>query len=337
MGKMKTKNNYLKYIAIALVLVFLIAAAFLLLEVWEDRQGRFPVSSTEDGVLTHNGQDYVYKDNIETFLVLGLDKYEGTDSAESHESGVQADFIMLFVFDNDKKQSTAIQINRDTMTKINKLGIGGVEVDSTVAQIALAYNYASDNDKVKCRNVKDSVEYLLNGTKVDHYLSLTMDAVPASCDFVGGVEVTVLDDFTGIDDALVKGEKVTLTGEQALRYVRTRYGLEDSTNNTRMARQQQYINVLYEKINANIEADDEFLVKLVETMDDYIVYDSSDQRMLNFAEKFDDYEFLGIRELQGQSQIGQEFMEFYPDEGAVRSLVVDLFYEPKTQPERSVL
>lgn len=326
---MKTKNNYVKYVAIALVLVFLIAAAFLLLEVWENRQGRFPETSTEDGVVTHNGQDYVYKDNIETFLVLGLDKYEDADSAESHESGVQADFIMLFVFDNDKKQSTAIQINRDTMTKINKLGIGGVEVDSSVAQIALAYNYASDNDKVKCRNVKDSVEYLLNGIKVDHYLSLTMDAVPASCDLVDGVEVTVLDDFTGIDDALVKGEKVTLTGEQALRYVRTRYGLDDSTNSTRMARQQQYINALYEKINANIKEDDEFLVKLVETMDDYVVYDSSDQRMLTFAEKFDDYEFLGIREFEGESKLGEEFIEFYPDEESVWNVVIDLFYTPK--------
>jgi len=329
MRKMKTGNNYLKYIAIALVLVFLIAAAFLLLEVWEDRQGRFPASSTEDGVLTHNGQDYVYKNNIETFLVLGLDKYEGAGSAESHESGVQADFIMLFVFDNDRKQSTAIQINRDTMTKINKLGVGGVEVDSSIAQIALAYNYASDNDKVKCRNVKDSVECLLNGIKVDHYLSLTMDAVPASCDLVGGVEVTVLDDFTGIDDALVEGEKVTLSGEQALRYVRTRYGLEDSTNSTRMARQQQYINALYEKINANIEADDEFLVKLVEKMDDYVVYDSSDQRMLSFAEKFDDYEFLGIREIEGESKLGDEFVEFYPDEESVWNIVIDMFYTPK--------
>ena len=330
MGNVKTKNNHLKYVAIILVLIFLIAAAFLVIEVWENRQGRFPVSSTEDGVVSYNGVDYVYKDNIETFLVLGLDKYEGSDSADSHESGVQADFLMLFVFDNNTKKSTAVQINRDTMTKINKLGIGGVKVDSLTAQIALAYNYASDNDKVKCRNVKDSVEYLLNGIKIDHYLSLTMDAVPASCNLVGGVEVTVLDDFTGIDDTLVKGEKVTLTGEQALRYVRTRYGLEDSTNNTRMARQQQYINALYEKVNSKIAADDEFLVKLVETMDDYIVYDSSDQRMLDFAEKFDDYEFLGIQEIEGESKLGEEFVEFYPNEDYIWSLVIDLFYAPKT-------
>ena len=328
MGKMKT-NNYTKYVIIALVLVFLIAAAFLLLEVWESRQGRFPETSTDDGVLTHNGQDYVYKDNIETFLVIGLDKYDGADSSASHESGIQADFLMLFVFDNNTKQSTAIQINRDTMTKINKLGIGGVQVDSTVAQIALAYNYASDNDRVKCRNVKESVEYLLNGVKIDHYLALTMDAVPASCDVVGGVELVVLDDFTGIDDSLVKGETIKLNGEQALRYVRSRYGLEDETNSARMTRQQQYVDAFYNKVRANIEADDEFLVKLVDTMDDHVVYDSSDKRMLNFAEKFDDYEFLGIKEIDGETKLGEEFVEFYPDEQSLLNLVIDLFYTPK--------
>jgi LCP family protein required for cell wall assembly len=331
MRNKKYANNYLKFAAVIFLVIFLTSAAFLLLDVWESRHSRFPVDGTESGVVTHNGQSYVYKNNIETFLVLGLDKYEGTDSADSHESGIQADFLMLFVFDNDTKQSTAIQINRDTMTKINKLGIGGVEVDSFVAQIALAYNYASDNDKVKCRNVKDSVEYLLNGIKIDHYLSLTMEAVPASCDLVGGVEVIVHDDFSGIDDSLVKGEKVTLTGNQALTYVRSRYGLEDSTNSTRMVRQQQYINALYEKVVANIEADENFPIRLVETMDEYIVYDSSDQRMLDFAEKFEDYEFLGIREIKGETKLGEQFVEFYPDDNSVRDIVIDLFYTPEAR------
>ncbi len=329
MGNMRTERNYFKYIAIALVFVFVIAAAFLLLDIWERNQGTFSESGTESGVVTHNGQKYVYRDDIETFLVFGLDKFAGSNTADSHESGVQADFLMLVVLDNETKQSTAIQINRDTMTNINKLGIGGVVVDSFNGQIALAYNYASDNEKVKCRNVKESVEALFNGIKVNHYLSMTMDAVPVSCDFIGGVEVTVLDDFTGIDDTLIKGETVTLTGEQALRYVRTRYGLEDNTNSSRMVRQRQYIEAFYEKVRANIEADEEFLVKLIEAMEDYVVYDSTDQRMMSLAERIDEYEFLGIREIEGESRVGEEFLEFYPDEEALWDILIDLFYIPQ--------
>ncbi len=331
MGIKNIKKNYLKYIAIALVIVFFITAALLLLQEWERRQGRFPVSGNGNGVVTHNGQEYVLKDNIETFLLLGLDKYDGADSADSHESGIQTDFLMLFVFDNNTNQSTAIHINRDTMTKINRLSVGGsTVVGSYTKQIALAYNYANtDNDKIRCRNTKDSVEYLLNGMTVDHYLSVTMDAIPASCELVGGVEVTVLDDFTGIDDTLIKGEKVTLTGEQALRYVRTRKGLEDSSNTARMARQQQYINALYDKIYSRMATDEEFVIELAKAMDEYVVYDSSNQKMQKFAEKFDDYEFLGIRDIEGEVRPGEEFMEFHANTESVWEIVIDLFYTPK--------
>lgn len=332
MKSMKMKSGYFKYISIALVAVFLIAAALLLLNAWEAQRGRFHAAQTDPGTVSYNGQEYVRKDGIETFLVLGLDRYEGAEASDSHGSGVQADFLMLFVFDNEKKQTTAVHINRDAMTKVNKLSVGGTSVVETYTkQIALAYNYVNDdNDKIRCRNTKDSVEFLMKGMKVDHYLSLTMDFVSASCDFVGGVEVTVLDDFTDVDDSLVAGQKVTLTGEQALAYVRTRYGLDDSTNNARMARQQQYINALYSKIISRIEADKEFAVDLLETMDEYIVYDSSDEKMQKFVEKFRDYQFMGIRQLDGRMERGQEFMEFYPDEASIWEIAVDLFYTPKT-------
>ncbi len=333
---MRRKNNYLKYIAVALAVVFLVSAALMLLEMWEDSRDDFSASGIADGVVMYNGLEYKYNDSIETFLVLGLDRYGDADTAESHESGVQADFLLLLVFDNESKQVSAININRDTMTKVNKLSVGGTTVvDTYTKQIALAYNYVNDdNDKIRCRNAKDSVEYLLNGIKVNHYLSLTMDAISASCDLVGGVEVTVLDDFTGVDDTLIKGETVTLNGEQALAYVRTRYGLEDSSNSTRMTRQKQYIDALYDKARICIETDGQFLVKTVETLDDYVVYDSSDQRMMKFAEKFEDYEFLGIRELEGESKLGEEFIEFYPDEDSLNALVIDLFYTPKNNDDK---
>lgn len=330
MGKIRFKNNILKYISIVLVMIFLITAALMFLEVWEKKQGRFSGFNTEDGVLTHNGTQYAIKENVESFLVLGLDKNDGESISDSHESGVQADFLMLFVFDNDAKKCTAVHINRDTMATVNKLSVGGATVvDTFTKQIALAYNYvASENDKIRCRNTKDSVESLLCDINIDHYLSLTLDSVPAMNDLVGGVELTVLDDFTGIDDTLVKGQKVTLMGEQALRYVRTRYGLEDNTNRNRMERQKQYINALYEKTVSRISADEEFLLNFVTTVNEYVVYDSSDEKMQKFAEKFNEYEFVGIKEIDGETKLGEEYVEFYPDEESVKELVVDLFYTP---------
>ncbi len=330
MRKTDTPNPSLKYIGIAVAVVFLIAAALLFLEVWEKERGRFPESGAEDGIVVYQGEKYRYKDSIETFLVLGLDKQDGGDLSSSQTDGVQTDFLMLFVFDNEAEQCAAVHINRDTITKVKRLSLGGTSVVGTyMEQIALAYNYANtENHKIRCRNAKDSVEYLFTGVKVDHYLSVTMDFVVAGCDLVGGVEVTVLDDFTGIDDALVKGKTVTLTGEQALRYVRTRYGLEDSTNLRRMERQRQYINAWYAKAVSRIKEDSAFALELVDTLGGYVVYDSSEHRLQKFAEKFDRYEFLGIREPEGRTQAGEEFLEFYPDEESIRQLVIDLFYKP---------
>lgn len=330
---MNTKKRYLKYVAVLLVVIFLVAAAFLFLTIWENRQGGFQGEQEFDGTVQFEGREYVRKDRLETFLVMGLDRFEGSAVSDAHGTGVQSDFLMLLVFDNETKQSTAIHINRDAMTKVNKLAMGGTAViESYTKQIALAYNLVEDdNEKIRCRNTIDSVEHLLGGVKVDHYFALTMDAVAASCDAVGGVEVTVLDDFTGIDDTLVEGQTVTLTGSQALRYVRTRYGLEDSSNSSRMERQQQYINGLYEKAMSRIRSDESFIITLVDAVDDYVVYDSSDRKLQTFMEKFDDYEFLGIRELEGESKVGEEFMEFYVDETAALRLVMELFYQPKDE------
>ena len=329
MRNMKTKKRYLKYVTIALAFVFLVAAALAFLEVWERQHAKYPHTETEaNNTLTYEGREYIKNGNIETFLVLGLDKFNGTSTSDSYMNDKQADFLMLFVFDNDKKQCSALQINRDTMANVDVLGVSGERIDTVKKQIALAHTYGNGRE-VSCRNTKDSVEDLLLGISVNHYISFTMDSVPAMNDLVGGVELTVLDDFTGIDDTLVKGETVRLTGEQALCYVRTRYGLEDATNTNRMERQRQYIDALYRQTIDCINADDGFVIKLVDTMDDYVVYDSSDHKMQKLVEKFDSYDFMGITTLEGEIKYGEEFVEYYPDEDFIKKTVVSLFYVPK--------
>ena len=155
-----------------------------------------------------------------------------------------------------------------------------------------------------------------------------MDAVPRLNDLVGGVEVTVLDDFTGVDDTLVKGETVTLHGEQALRYVRSRQSMKDSSNTARMARQRQYVNALIDKVNARREADEKFALKLWDEFSSYVQYNSTDYRMKEMAQKYMEYEFTDILTLDGFSNAGEEFMEFHPDEESIRQTVYSLFYQP---------
>lgn len=169
---------------------------------------------------------------------------------------------------------------------------------------------------------------LLLGVKVNHYASLTLDSVTVLNDLVGGVEITVLDDFTGIDDTLKVGEKVLLTGDHALNYVRTRYGLDDSSNSNRMKRQEQYVNALYAKFKGCAEEDDGFIVNAATELSDHMISDRSVTQLEELAKKIEEYEFKGIVSVEGESRIGEEYVEFYPDEAALEKLVADIFYEP---------
>lgn len=322
-------RTILKYIAIALVAVFVVSVSFLLLGMWEKKQGTYPEADVPLPTLEYDGQKYVLREDIETFLVLGLDKFEGDASVESYNNDKQADFLLLYVFDKNAKKYSAIHINRDTMTDVAILDVLGLKKVSTVTQqIALAHTQGNGRE-VSCRNVADSVSGLLLGAKIDHFVSVTMDAVPKFNDLVGGVEVEVLEDFTGIDDTLVKGERITLMGEHALNYVRTRYGLDDSTNSTRMQRQKQYLDALREKTEKLIKEDEEFVVRASVEMSEHIVSDRSVTQLQELARKMSDYEFTKIYTLEGKNIKGEKFIEFYPDADSLKKTVIELFYTPK--------
>lgn len=328
MGKHRRNTKYIKYASIAFLVVFLISGALLFVRVWESHQSDFSEQDTDESVILYNGTEYVFRDNVETFLVLGLDKFSGDASADSYTNDRQADFLMLFVFDNDANEYTAIHINRDTMTDVNVLGVAGQRLDTELKQIALAHTYGNGKE-VSCRNVADAVSALFCGTKVTHYISLTMDSVPVLNDLVGGVEVTVEDDFSGIDDTLVKGETVTLRGEQALTYVRSRKGLDDSTNSTRMNRQRQYLTSLQKKTQQCIKNDENFIVDASVKMSEYIVSDRSITQLQELGRKFSEYKFVEISSIEGESKQGERFMEFYPDEDSITQIVTKLFCRPK--------
>lgn len=323
------RSKNLRYTAVILAAVFVVSAILLFVNIWEKRRNEFAdydagMVSTD---LEYKGKEYRLRDDVQTVLVLGLDKFE-TPDAESYNNDKQADFMMLLVVDHGSESVTALHINRDTMAEMNILGVAGDVVGTVEKQIALAHTYGNGKE-MSCRNAADAVSGLLMNVEIDHYVSVTMDAVLVYNDLLGGVELTVLDDFSGIDDTLVEGETVTLLGEHALNYVRTRYGLDDSTNSRRMVRQRQYIEAIYEKTLARLENDDDFIVKAATKLADYIVSDYTGTGLQTLAEKIMDYRFVEILELEGRNVRGDEHMEFYPDEGSVKEIVVNLFYEQK--------
>ncbi len=325
-----SKLKLIRSCAVAVGVIVVIIIALLFLKNWEQQgnsiwQG-FEGDTTQ--TITYNGKWYTLRSDVESVLVIGLDKFDSSESLDSYNNDKQADFLSLIVLDKASDKVTTLHINRDTMSQMNVLGLDGSVVGTKKAQLALSHTYGSGG-KDSCKNTLEAVSYFLYETPIDHYVSLTMDAVQKLNDMVGGVTVTLLDDFSHIDPSLVKGKEVTLKGSQALSYVRARSGVADETNESRMKRQRQYLDALFEKVSDTAEKDKDFISRAGLKMAENMVSDCTVaqlERIAQFVSEKDDGEIL---EIKGTSKKGEQFMEFYPDEDALQKQIIELFYEPK--------
>ena len=325
--------NLLGYINLRRILVFLVSALMLCSGIsflfgceYRKDEPFFSEDNSEEDVILHEGNKYFPKKNIETFLVIGLDKTLDASSSDSFNNKKQADFLLLVAVNNEEKTFSAIQINRDTMAEMNLLDIAGKAYGKKVCQIALSHTEGNGKE-VSCRNTADAVSSLLCGVKINYYFSTTLESVVKVNDKLGGVEVTVLDDFSGIDGTLVKGEKITLMGNQALTYVQARGGLEDNTKINRMKRQKQYLNALFEKLKLCAATNTELFLDISIEISDYYVSNCSNSKCETLFNKISEYESLGINTIEGESKKGETYMEFYPDEEKLKELVLELFYD----------
>lgn len=336
--KFRVDVRVLKGTAAILAAVLVLLAGMLWLQRWENTQDA-PVSSSGEAssveagapvdgreITYYNGTAYARREDLETVLLLGVDKFEG-ETPGGYLNNQQADFLLLLVMDKQNETCTAIQLNRDTMTQIQILGVTGEPAGTFTGQLALAHTYGSGEED-SCENTVLAVSNLLYGMEIDHYVSLTMDGVALLNDLVGGVTVEVLDDFSGIDDSLVQGETVTLQGQQALTYVRSRGGLEDSSNLHRMERQRQYLSALQQQLKQASQQEDGFTLDALLQLNEYMVSDCTVNQLSDLGDSLAAYQVSDILTTPGDAQVGEEYMEFTVDEYALQQMVMDVFYEP---------
>lgn len=337
-GKHRRKRNNAKRIrlflavcAIALVLVTGVICA----HVAESRM-KAKIENAGKQITKHTGEEntaqvfvngqWYRKKNVETLLVIGIDNFDADANSVSYNNTNQADFLALFIRDAETGESEAIHLNRDTITDITMLGVTGEAAGTQRAQLALAFNYGRGQHD-SSRNTAAAVSRLLYGVEIDHYITVAMNAVPILNDWAGGVEVEILDDMTGVDSALALGEKVILKGEQALAYVRTRKGLDDSTNIHRMERQRQYVSAWTDRAKEKLQ-DSEAVANLVVQMSDYHYSDCTADKLAELAKIAGEASETKIHELPGESVRGEKYMEYHTDDAEIQKLVLKLFYEP---------
>lgn len=280
----------------------------------------------EQAQMFYNDHWYKQKENIETVLVMGLDQYGESIQQEGNRNNRRADFLLLLILDHEKKLCDVLVINRDTMAEITALGIANQTIGTFNGQLTLAYTYGTGNAD-SCLNTVEAVSNYLYGTKIDHYVSVTLDAVPIVNDAVGGVTVTIEDDFSHLDSSLKLGETITLQGSQALNFVQGRRYIGDSSNEGRMRRQEQYLLGLYEKVKGEIAEDSQFLFKVLLDVSEHILSDYSVEQIAGTSNQLLDYQLNKFHNIAGKTIEGEEYMEFYADEEALKEQLVQLLYE----------
>ena len=186
---------------------------------------------------------------------------------------------------------------RQDITVMLVMGIDGRPAGNNFGQLALSHTFGNGLER-SCENVKKTVSDFLYGLQIDYYVSMNMDAIATMNDAVGGVKVTVTEDFSKVDPTIPMGE-VILRGQQAINYVRTRKNVGDQLNLSRIERQKDYIQGFFTAFKASAQ-NANFLVDAYEEISPYIVTDCSTNALSGIVSRYEDYDLRQIVPPQGR-------------------------------------
>lgn len=276
-------------------------------------------------IIEYKGETYSYKDNIYNILVVGVDIGGEQVESEMSQVGGQADSIFVLSIDNTEKTISAVQVNRDAMTDIRKLGVFGGVVGKTHAQIALSYAYG-DGGEGSANNTVLAVSDYFGGIPIDGYLCLNMNGMVELVDALGGVELTLDYDLTKFDPALKKGETLNLTGEQAYIYLRSRKDVGNQTNAERMERHRNFYQALFKSVDRVLSSDISRMMVIYDAIYDYSNFSLSVSKLMSLYSASAEYTRLDTVTPEGETKYN-EFAEFYTDEQSLKEITLKTWYK----------
>ena len=274
-----------------------------------------------------DGATYRLNRRLTTILLMGVDKTTEQQREADYRNGGQADFLALIVVNDSKKTIHVIQINRDTMVKLTVTNILGEAIGTRTGQLCLSYAFG-DGGESSCKMTVDAVSKLLNDTPINYYVTMNLDGIVALNDALGGVEVTLEDDFSKFDPAMTAGTTLTLHGKQAEHFARGRLGVGDQSNLSRIARQRTYIRAATSVLRKKLEENPNYIRTLHSQLEPYLNLSLSRGAFYNLADKAGRYELQSIAEIGGETRVGKfNFVEFYPDEDSLKRVLIDALYD----------
>lgn len=277
-----------------------------------------------------NGTDYRMTHPVSTYLVIGTDDGGNVTGIGDSYLGDCADSLMLVMVDDEEKTYGAIQIDRDTMMDVNVLDSQGEFAFTYYMQLCLAHVYGGD-PAAGCRNLEDVVSELMGELNIDAYYALPISSVQKINNLLGGVTVTIEDDFSQVDPSLTQGEEITLSDEQAEHFVRGRMNIGEGDNVGRMRRQKTFVEALRKQFEEKREEDPEFVSNFLSLMQSDATTDINLDELKELFDRMNGYQYLGEFEPEGWFEENDTFSdgtlhkEFYADEASLESIINELY------------
>ena len=270
----------------------------------------------------------------------------GTDDSGTGEEvegtkdykGTLADFLLLVVVNKTQKTYGFLQIDRNTITDVDLLNENNQSVGSTKEQICTAHWYGTDS-QTGCKNTVNAVNYYLGNLEIDGYYALGMEDIGTLNHLVGGVEVTLEDDFSKADPAMKKGTTLTLNDQQAMTFIRSRMSMADDTNVNRMKRQRQYLSGFQDKLKKEMDGNPNLVNDIFDELEDSCDTDMTGRDISRLVNTMYKAESQGILTIEGETKEGnilgdgELHEEFYPDEESVIQVMCQLMNLTKDEDE----
>jgi len=176
-------------------------------------------------------------------LLVGSDTREGQGGIGGNESSVLNDVTMLMHVAEDKQSATVVSFPRDLVVPLPACENGGPAGGQPI-NVTLYYGGLS---------CTVSTVQNLTGLKIQFAGLITFRGVIAMSNAVGGVPVCVTepihDPYTGL--SIKKPGTHTLSGNNALAFLRSRHGVGDGSDLGRISSQQVFLSSLVRKIKSD--------------------------------------------------------------------------------------
>lgn len=291
------------------------------------------INSNADEIVAEviDGETYYYQPDILNILCVGIDKEgELTGVDYSGNSRGQSDAIFLISLDLRKKDIRIITVPRDTVVNLEMYDVLGNYMGTAEGQIALQYAYG-DGMQQSAELVSDRVSDIFGTILISGYAVFDLECIQILNDLIGGVDVTMDQDYTMLDEAFVEGETVHLTGEQTMHFVRNRDTEIPASAYTRLNRQKLYLEAFATQAKLAIKENIGLPAAILEEVKNYMVTDMSTAQILYLATEVVNYDFSGdsMYVLEGSIVNNNGYEWYYLDQDALNELKIRLFYVKK--------